>query len=297
MYKNINKLYYSVLNTVSKNVKIIEVGPRDGLQNEKKVLSLETRKDLINKCSDIGLKHIEIGSYINNKLLPQVGNTDKLLKILSNTETNFYSVLVPHKKFWVDRENIKEIVLFVAASKTFNKKNINCDIDEAFNRFKDISEIAKEKGIKLRGSISTCFGCPYEGEVEVKSVIEIVKKYEELGCELIDIADTIGIAKPEQVYSLLNEVKHVVDINKLTGHYHDNNDTAILNVEASLKAGMRIFHSSIGGLGGCPFSSKRVGNLSTEKLVEYLDKHNYTCGVNKNKVDEVGVWIKEQLEQ
>ena len=132
-------------------------------------------------------------------------------------------------------------------------------------------------------------------DIDVENVIKIVKRYEELGCNLIDIADTTGIGRPEQVYSVINKVKNVVDINKLTGHYHDNNDTAILNVEASLKAGMRIFHSSIGGLGGCPFSSKRVGNLSTEKVVDYLYENEYECGVDKEKVKELGEWIKKEI--
>ncbi len=158
-----------------------------------------------------------------------------------------------------------------------------------------VLKITKEKGIKLRGSISTCFGCPYEGEIDSEKVIRIVKKYNELGCDLIDIADTTGVANPEQVYFLLNKVKNVVDIDKLTGHYHDNNDTAILNVEASIKAGMEIFHSSIGGLGGCPFSSKRVGNLSTEKLVEYLYSHKYNCDIDREKLKEIGFWIKDKL--
>jgi hydroxymethylglutaryl-CoA lyase len=278
IYKSIRKMLKTIKKCIhmssilpkltTKNVvKIIEVGPRDGLQNEKKVLSIDTRKELIVKCVDAGLKHIEIGSYINNKLLPQVSNTDKLLELLPSTVDNdiLYSVLVPHKKYWIYSKELKEIVLFVAASETFNKKNINCSVDEAFVRFKEIAKIAKDNNIKLRGSISTCFGCPYEGKVEISSVIKVVKKYDELGCDFIDIADTIGIGKPEEVYKLLTEVSKVVPIEKLTGHYHDNNDTAIMNVEASLQTGMRIFHSSIGGLGGCPFSSKRVGNLSTEK--------------------------------
>ncbi len=133
MYKNIKRLYQ----TVNKNIKIIEVGPRDGLQNERKVFSLDIRKELITKCINAGLTHIEIGSYINDKLLPQVANTDKLLGMLPNNKNNFYSVLVPHKKFWIENEGIKEVVLFVAASDTFNKKNINCGVDDAFNRFKD----------------------------------------------------------------------------------------------------------------------------------------------------------------
>lgn len=270
-----------------KRIQIIEVGPRDGLQNESKCLNTVQRANLINMCTNAGLHHIEVGSYIHPKLLPQVSNTTELLNLLYPS-SYFYSALVPSLKYYEPHPLVKEIVLFVAASETFNKKNINTTIDEAFKRFKPVVDIAKSQGIHIRGSISTAVKCPYEGDVHPDKVLDIISRYEKLGCHLIDIADTIGEAKPEELYSLIGKAKEVTDISKLTGHYHDNNGNALLNVEASLHQGMNIFHSSIGGLGGCPFSSKRVGNLSTEKLVYYLHLSGYDTGLDEEHLSEIG---------
>jgi hydroxymethylglutaryl-CoA lyase len=280
-----------------KSIKIIEVGPRDGLQNEKKVLSIDQRKQLIDKCTSIGLNHIEIGSLVNPKLLPQVSNTDILLDKLENKD--YYSILVPHIKFLnLSKDNVskcKEIVLFVAASESFNKKNINCDSTEAFNRFIPIVKFAKENGMQVRGSISTCLKCPYEGNMEVDNVLKIVDQYIKMDINLIDIADTIGEGTPEQTQILIRKIKEYYPIDHFTGHFHDTNDLAIQNVEVCLEEGMSIFHSSIGGLGGCPFSPKRAGNLSTEKLVSYLDKKGYQTGIKLEDCKEVGKWIQNEL--
>jgi len=285
------KRFYS---SIRRCAKVIEVGPRDGLQNEAKVLSILQRSQLIQKCTNAGLHHIEIGSYIHPKLLPQVGNVNELLNDLSTKKTNdsFYSALVPSIKYYQPNKLVKEIVLFVAASETFNKKNINTTIEDAFKRFKPVVDLAHENGIKIRGSISTAVKCPYEGHVSQDVVLRIVKQYQQLGCHLIDIADTIGEATPEELYDLIGKASTVADISILTGHYHDNNDIALLNVEASLQQGMRIFHSSIGGLGGCPFSSKRVGNLSTEKLVSYLHTSGYSTGLDVETITQLGKYVR-----
>jgi hydroxymethylglutaryl-CoA lyase len=276
-----------------KRIQIIEVGPRDGLQNERKILNINQRKELINKCTSIGLNHIEVGSYINPKLVPQVANTYELLDELN--EDYFYSVLVPHVKFWNYHSKIKEIVLFVAASESFNKKNINCTIDEAFKRFEPIINSIRDKGIMVRGSISTSLKCPYEGNTSIDSVLKIIEKYINCEVDMIDIADTIGEGTPEQTDLLLRKIKEYYPIQRFTGHFHDTNDLAIQNVEACLKNGMTIFHSSIGGLGGCPFSPKRAGNLSTEKLVDYLHKKGYYTGIDKEECEKIGKWVQEEL--
>jgi len=285
----------TIKNSLSKlkRVNIIEVGPRDGLQNEKKVLNLFQRKTLIDKCTSIGLNHIEVGSFVNPKLVPQVSQTSELLNDLD--KDYFYSVLVPHIKFWLPNPKIKEIVLFVAATESFNKKNINCTSDEAFKRFEPIINVVKDSGILVRGSISTCLKCPYEGNTDIDKVLKIIEKYMKYDVHLIDIADTIGEGTPEQTDLLLRKIKEYYPIDKFTGHYHDTSDLAIQNVEASLKNGMTIFHSSIGGLGGCPFSPKRAGNLSTEKLIEYLHKNGYYTDVNEEECKKVGKWIQDEL--
>ena len=290
-------LLSSSIRSSKNSIKIIEVGPRDGLQNEKKVLSIDQRKQLIDKCTSIGLSHIEVGSLVNPKLLPQVSNTDALLGKLE--DKHYYSILVPHIKFLnLNKENMnkcKEIVLFVAASESFNKKNINCESDEAFKRFIPIVKVAKENGLQVRGSISTCLKCPYEGNMYVDKVLNIVDQYIKMDVNLIDIADTIGEGTPEQTRLLIRKIKEYYPIDHFTGHFHDTNDLAIQNVEACLEEGMSIFHSSIGGLGGCPFSPKRAGNLSTEKLVSFLDKKGYTTGIKLEDCNKIGKWIQNEL--
>lgn len=280
------KMRRSLSTNIAKQIKIIEVGPRDGLQNEAKCLSILQRSNLIKMCTQAGLHHIEVGSYIHPKLLPQVANVNEVLDTLY-PDSYFYSTLVPSLKYYQPHPLVKEFVLFVAASETFNKKNINTNIEDAFKRFKPVVDLAKLNGIKVRGSISTAIKCPYEGRISEEVVLDILSRYDKLGCHLIDIADTIGEARPEEVYSLLGKAKQLVDISKLTGHYHDNNGNALLNVDASLQHGMTIFHSSIGGLGGCPFSSKRVGNLSTEKLVYYLHSSGYNTGLEEEQINTI----------
>jgi hydroxymethylglutaryl-CoA lyase len=284
---------------LKKYIHIIEVSPRDGLQNEKFILNIEQRKILIEKCTNIGLNHIEIGSFVNPKLVPQMANTDELLNSLNNKniskyETeNKYSVLVPNLKMFKKHKNINEIVLFVAASETFNQKNINCDSKTAFKRFEPIFKLAKEENIPIRGSISTCFNCPYEGKIDYTKVLRIVNMYLENGAEYVDIADTIGTANVEEVDILFNILNKFFPIHKITAHFHDTYDKAIDNVEAALSNGITTFHSSLGGLGGCPFSPKRSGNLSTERLVEYLEKHSdkYTISTTLEQCKEVGNYI------
>lgn len=286
----------------SKNLKkfinIIEVSPRDGLQNEKFVLNIAERKNLIDKCTKIGLNHIEVGSFVNPKLVPQMANTEELLNSLSpNSITNKnnlkYSVLVPSLKMFKKHSNVKEIVLFVAASESFTQKNINCDIKTAFKRFEPIFELAKIENIPIRGSISTCFNCPYEGKIDYTKVLRIVNMYLENGADYVDIADTIGTATTEEVDILFNILQKFFPINKITAHFHDTYGKAIDNVDVALNNGITTFHSSLGGLGGCPFSPKRAGNLSTERLVEYLEKHSdkYKISTTLEQCKEVGDYI------
>ena len=296
-----------------KNIKIIEVGPRDGLQNEKKILSIQERLNMIQKCNSIGLNHIEIGSFVSPKLLPQVANTFELLQKLSINNinnNNNYSVLIPHIKYLqflnLKDENhinnfkkINELVLFVAASESFNKKNINTSSIDAFNRFKDIVHFVKyfnlkfNTDIKIRASISTCMKCPYEGNVPIDNVLHIINEYFNLNTYLsyIDIADTIGEATPEQTNLLISKIKEYYPIEIFSGHFHDTNNSAIKNVEVCLENGITTFHSSIGGLGGCPFSKKRVGNLSTDKLVQFLSSKGYQTNIDLEKCKQVSNYI------
>jgi hydroxymethylglutaryl-CoA lyase len=275
---------------MSKLINIIEVGLRDGLQTEKRIFTSHEKFILINNLIRAGIRNIEVTSFVKN--IPQFEDNKHIAKnILKYNEVN-YSALVPTVKGYNDMlecENIKEIVLFVSTSETFNKKNINATKLEAFERFKNIARLAHRDGIKIRGSISCCFGCPYEGEIRVEDVIDIIKRYNDIGVHKIDIADTIGTGTTRKIITLLDEVLKECNINKLTGHFHDTNNSAIELVKESLNYGITTFHSSIGGLGGCPFSSKVVGNLSTEKLIDYLHRNNYKTGIDLNKIRNIKV--------
>ena len=304
--KNLKKYYSNVLDKIPKNVKIIEVGPRDGLQNEKNILCLYKKLELINRLEKNGLKHIEVGSFVNPKLVPQMADSYQLVSYLKAKPIT-YSVLVPNLKGFeqgffqnslVTNDGtipVNEIVLFTAASETFNKKNTNVSIEESFKRFELVSKEALKKKISIRGSISCCLGCPYEGSVKTDKIIEIIQRYADIGAQYIDIADTIGVGTPKQIHEILDKTTQHFSIDRLTGHFHDTSDTALNLVDACLEHGMSIFHSSVAGLGGCPFSPKRAGNLATEKLIEHLHKRDIYTGIDLNTLKSTSEWIKEAL--
>ncbi len=261
-------------------VNILEVTLRDGLQNEKRVYSLSEKRMLLDRLIKCGFKDIEVTSFVDGKKVPQFADNIEFCKLLQDNGVK-YSALIPNKKGYnMMKESgsiITEGALFVSASDTFNKKNINTDLEGAFKRFLEIRK--EDDKIELRGSISCCFKCPYEGEVSVERVVDVVKRYKDLNVSRIDIADTIGSGTVYQMRKILDEVLKEVDISKVTGHFHDTNGGALDLVGECLKYGVTTFHSSMDGIGGCPFSSVRVGNLSTQKLVMYLKERGYESGV------------------
>jgi hydroxymethylglutaryl-CoA lyase len=265
---------------------IIEVALRDGLQTEKRLISSHSKLHAINRLVRAGVKDIEITSFVNTKLLPQFDDNYHIARNVLRYNNVKYSALVPNEKgYHKFREsgNIDEAVLFISTSETFNKKNINSNIKDAFERFVKISKLAKDDGVKLRGSISCCFTCPYEGDISTDKVRDIIKRYIDIGVDRIDIADTIGTGTAIK----LKKIVDGFDVTNITGHYHDTNGKAIELVEASLDNGIYTFHSSIKGTGGCPFSSKIVGNLSTEKLVEYLHSKGIKTGIELEKLKDI----------
>jgi hydroxymethylglutaryl-CoA lyase len=308
----IRLLSKDIPNSCSKKVNIIEVCLRDGIQNEKKVLSTLQKVDLIEHILYSGIKEIEYTSFVDPKKVPQFYDSVNLTKSLPNYSKATFSALVPNikgytlgvtdnKTFLNKNVNVNEIVLFVSCTETFNKKNINASISEAFERFKPIAEKASKDSKSIRGSISCCFGCPYEGDVKVEQVEEIIKRYKDLGVDRIDIADTIGCGTRNQIYNIINKAINYFDVSQLTGHYHDvsqntvDDNVALQLVDESLKCGMRTFHSSIGGIGACPFSSKKVGNLDTIKLVKFLKKEGYQIDVNEEELNEISKKLKSYL--
>ena len=270
-------------------VKILEVGLRDGLQNERRILPSHNKLHIINSLVRAGIKDIEITSFVNTKLLPQFEDNEHIARNVLNYIGVTYSALVPNEKGYFklrESKSIKEAVLFVSTSETFNKKNINSTLKEAFEKFNKISKLAKADDIKLRGSISCSFSCPYEGEIHVDKVRDVIKRYNDIGVDRIDIADTIGTGTPEKLKRILAGL----DTRNITGHYHDTNGGALKLIECSLDHGIDTFHSSIGGLGGCPFSSKIVGNLSTEKLLEYLKSKDIKTGIDLDKIKNIRIF-------
>jgi len=278
-------------------INILEVGPRDGLQNIPKCLPISKKVDLIHRLSDCGIRQIEAGSLVNYKRVPQMQHTPQVLEQCYGVDS-YLSVLVPSSKQMDSLpKQVDEIVLFVSVSETFNSKNIQTTIDGAFQRFQEIMHKVNDmpqKHLKVRGSISCCFGCPYEGKLDFVQISNVIDRYQKLGVHSIDICDTIGIATPTAVEAVLEQImpRSIVPLNL---HLHDTNGQAVQSALTGVEMGIRCLHASIAGLGGCPFSPKRAGNVSTEELVAALHAEGYETGINEWKLGMVSNWIQKQV--
>lgn len=287
-------------------IKIVEVGPRDGLQNEKKTIDVETRLELIRKLSEAGLRRIEVGAFVSPKWVPQMTNSVELTKSVLKEQQDGkihrdtqFSCLVPNVRGVLDavESGVKEIAIFGACSEAFSKKNINCSIAESFLRFREVLEIAKTKKIRVRGYLSTAFGCPYEGRVSEERVVRLVRAMIKLGVYEVSIGDTIGVATPKQVETLLRKVKRVTPLSKIAMHFHDTRGTSLANVYASIKLGVKTFDSSVGGLGGCPYAKGATGNLATEDLVYLLRGLGYHVSADIEKLIAIKKWMEEKVDR
>lgn len=279
-------------------VKIVEVGPRDGLQNEIRILSPKEKLEFIRKLSLTGLKHIEFGAFVSPKWVPQMAGSDKVAKHLARKKQSSiaYHALVPNLIGLeaAIRHKVKHISIFAAASESFSQKNINCSIEESFERFEPVMEVARKKKIKVRGYLSTVFACPFEGKIAESKVVNLTQRLLDIGCYEVSLGDTIGVATPKQVESLLKRFKQKkIAFKKLAMHFHDTRGTALANVLRSLDMGVRTFDSSLGGLGGCPYAPGALGNLATEDLVYMLDGMGYKTGVNLQKLVQTHHWAQE----
>lgn len=283
-----------------KKIQIVEVGARDGLQNEKVTLSIPDRLEFIRKLSAAGLKRIEVGAFVSPKWVPQMDGSKDLIQALFKEKFPKdieFSALVPNEKGMEDalQTPIKNIAVFGACSESFSQKNINCSIEESFARFKSVIADAKKNKIKVRGYLSTAFGCPYEGHVPEKRVIELVERMLKLGVFEVSVGDTIGVATPKQVKSMLQKLKRKVPIKKIAMHMHDTRGTALANVVASLEMGVAVFDSSTGGLGGCPYARGSSGNLATDDLVYLLHGMGFKTGVDLNKLISIKPFLEEKI--
>ena len=279
-------------------VTVYEVGPRDGLQNEKEIVPTAAKVAFIEKLADAGLSAIELTSFVKPSAVPQLADAADVVRGVRRRSGLRLPVLVPNfQGFEAARAvGVREVAVFTAASETFNRKNINCGIEESIERFRPIASAAAEEKIRVRGYISTAFGCPFEGKIQPESVREVVHMLLDLGIEEISIGDTIGVATPNQVYDLI-ETLYASGVSRdvVALHFHDTRGTALANVCAGLDCGVTIFDSSAGGLGGCPFAPGASGNLATEDLLYLLDGLGIRTDVSLPGVVEASQVLARQL--
>ncbi|WP_109441346.1 hydroxymethylglutaryl-CoA lyase [Acinetobacter haemolyticus] len=271
---------------MSDYVKIVEVGPRDGLQNEKQALSIEQRLSFINDLIDAGLKSIEVGSCVSAKWVPQMAQSDELFKLLPQRDDLNLSLLTPNLKGFEAALSVgcKEVAVFTAASESFTRKNINCSIEESLERFSEIFQAAKLNNVRVRGYVSCMVDCPYEGAIDPKQVVNVVKRLHDMGCYEISLGETIGTATPDRVQKVWQACLAELDSKILAGHFHNTYGMAIANIYQSLQQGIRVFDSSLAGLGGCPYAKGSSGNVATEDLYYLLSHIGYETGINLEKL-------------
>ena len=282
-----------------KSVRIVEVGPRDGLQNEKSIVPVEAKVELINRLSEAGLKTIEAGAFVSPKWVPQMADTDKVYAAIDKKPGVSYPVLVPNAKGMESAvaAGVKEIAVFAAASETFSQKNINCSIAESLERFSPVLEEAKKHGIKVRGYVSCVLGCPYEGEIAPTAVVKVARALYDMGCYEISLGDTIGTGTPATTRALLQAVKKEIPVPALAVHFHDTYGRALANIEVALEEGIAVIDSSVSGLGGCPYAQGATGNVSTENVLNLLNKLGIQTGLDALKISAAGQFITQILGQ
>lgn len=282
---------------MSEFVKIVEVGPRDGLQNEKQALTVEQRLNFINDLIHAGLKSIEVGSCVSAKWVPQMTQTDELFKQLPQTSDVQFSLLTPNIKGFETAQAVgcKEVAVFTAASESFTRKNINCSIDESFEKFADVLSAAKAQHIHVRGYVSCIVDCPYEGAIAPEQVVKVVKRLYDMGCYEVSLGETIGTATPDRVQKVWQACLAELDSTVLAGHFHNTYGMAIANIYQSLQQGIRIFDSSLAGLGGCPYAKGASGNVATEDLFYLLSHMGFETGIDLEKLMQASQNISHVL--
>ncbi|HET6586173.1 MAG TPA: hydroxymethylglutaryl-CoA lyase [Oleiagrimonas sp.] len=278
-------------------IRIVEVGPRDGLQNERAIVPAATKIELINRLGRTGLKTIEATSFVNPEWVPQMADADAVYRGIDKQPDVDYPVLVPNLKGYERARAVgaDEIAVFTAASEAFNRKNINATIDESIERFEPVLERAKADGVRVRGYISTVLGCPYQGEVPVRDVVRVAKRLHDLGCHEISLGDTIGVGTPAKARAMLEAVAAEVPMQALAVHFHNTYGQALANILACIEAGVRIVDSSVSGAGGCPYARGATGNVASEDVVYMLHGMGMETGIDLDKLIDVGIWLSGVL--
>jgi len=278
-------------------VRIVEVGPRDGLQNEKTIISVSDKISLINQLSACGFKTVEATSFVSPKWVPQLADAAEVFTGIEKFPGVSYPVLVPNLQGYERARAVgaTEVAIFGAASEAFSQKNINASIDESIERFIPVLEQAKKDGVKVRGYISTVLGCPYQGDVPVADVVRISKKLFELGCYEISLGDTIGIGTPKNARTMLAAVATEIPMSSLAVHFHDTRGQALANILACLEEGVRVVDSAVSGTGGCPYAKGASGNVATEDVVYMLEGIGMDTGIHIDKLIDTGRWLSQLL--
>ncbi|MDT3737166.1 MAG: hydroxymethylglutaryl-CoA lyase [Denitratisoma sp.] len=283
--------------SLPQRVKIVEVGPRDGLQNESRLVPSAVKVELIDRLGMAGLKAIEATAFVSPKWVPQMGDAAEVMANLPRRHGVSYPVLVPNLKGFEQAlaAGVEEIAVFAAASEAFSQKNINCSIAESLARFRPVAEAARRNDIRVRGYVSCVVGCPYQGAVQPAAVAEVAARLAEMGCYEISLGDTIGVGTPAAVQRMLDEVTLLVPVERLAGHYHDTYGMALANIYASLERGVAVFDASVAGLGGCPYAAGASGNVATEDVVYLMNGLGIETGVDLDRLVDAGAYICTEL--
>ncbi|MBI2398254.1 MAG: hydroxymethylglutaryl-CoA lyase [Xanthomonadales bacterium] len=279
------------------SVRIVEVGPRDGLQNEKPIVPTATKIALIDRLSAAGLRSIEATSFVSPKWIPQLADAAEVFAGIQKFEGVSYPVLVPNLQGY-ERAlavGVREVALFTGASEAFTRQNINASIEESIDRFRPILERAGNDGVRVRGYVSTTLGCPYQGAVDVRDVVRVARRIHDLGCYEVSLGDTIGVGTPSKARAMLKAVADEVPMGALAVHFHDTRGQALANVFACVEEGVRVVDAAVSGLGGCPYATGASGNVATEDVVYLLHGMGFVTGVDLDALVETGQWISNEI--
>jgi hydroxymethylglutaryl-CoA lyase len=279
------------------HVTLVDVGPRDGLQNEKQTVATEHKVELVHRLQKAGLKEIEVTSFVSPKWVPQMGDNAQVMAALRRSASVRYSVLVPNMKGLEAALPTRpdEVVVFGAASEAFSQRNINCGIDESIERFRPVARAARAAGLKVRGAISCALGCPYQGEVSLDDVERVVRLMKDIGVQHVGIADTIGVGTARRAQAALERALKHFPLAEVSGHFHDTYGQALANIYACLELGVHTFDASVAGLGGCPYAKGATGNVATEDVVFMLDGLGIDTGIDLDAMVDAGAFISGVL--
>jgi hydroxymethylglutaryl-CoA lyase len=285
------------MSSLPSRVRIVDVGPRDGLQNEKQTIPADVKVELVDRLTDAGFGAVEVTSFVSPKWVPQMADGAEVMARIRRKPGVVYSVLVPNMKGFEGALAAKadEVVVFGAASEAFSQKNINCSIAESIERFAPVCEAARKHGIRIRGAISCALGCPYQGEVKPEAVAYVARLMKAIGVQHVGVADTIGVGTPRATQAAMEAALTVYDIADVSGHFHDTYGQALANIYACLEMGVATFDTSVAGLGGCPYAKGATGNVATEDVLYMLNGLGIETGIDLAKVVATGQWISGVL--